>query len=108
LTQSNRNRYGLFGKLKAKSGKENELASILLQAADLVSTAKGCHIYLVSKDTQVGDHLWVFEVWDSQVDHDASLRLEGVRELIAKAIPLIDGRPEQAVLLEVLGGKGID
>ena len=107
MTQSNQNKYGLFGKLRAKPGKGDELASILLQAANLVSTAQGCHLYLVSKDTQDQDLICVIEVWDSNEDHDNSLKLEGVRELISKAMPLIDGRPEQGVVLEVLGGKGL-
>jgi quinol monooxygenase YgiN len=108
MAQPNPSKYGLFGKLKAKTGKANELVSILLHAANLVSTAKGCHLYFVSKDTQNGDLNWVTEVWDSKEDHDNSLKTEGVRELISKAMPLIDGQPEQGVVLEVIGGKGTD
>ncbi|HEV7346996.1 antibiotic biosynthesis monooxygenase family protein [Telluribacter sp.] len=102
------NKYGLHGKLKALSGNGDNLASILLEAAQLVSTAKGCHLYLVSRDTKEAEAVWVTEVWDSKEDHDNSLKVEGVRELIGRAMPLLDGMPEKGQELEVLGGAGIN
>ena len=98
------NKYGLHGKLQAKSGKGDELAAILLQASQLVATAKGCHLYLVSKDAQNPDSIWVTEVWDSKADHDDSLQLDGVGALISQAIPLLADKPEKGLELEVLGG----
>lgn len=97
-------KYGLHGRLQAKQGHGNALAAILLQASQLVSSAKGCHLYLVSKDAQDPDSVWVTEVWDSKEDHDNSLHLEGVGPLIAQAIPLLAGKPEKGAELEVLGG----
>lgn len=97
-------KYGLHGKLKATEGKGEELASILKEASALVSTAKGCHLYMVSKDTKEREAIWVTEVWDSKEDHDQSLHMAGVRELISKAIPLLDGQPEKGVELDVIGG----
>ncbi|MEJ8800689.1 putative quinol monooxygenase [Pontibacter sp. H249] len=97
-------KYGLHGKLQAQEGKGNELASILLQASKLVSTAKGCHLYLVSKDAQNSDSIWITEVWDSKEDHDNSLQLDGVGSLISQAIPLLASKPEKGLELEVLGG----
>ena len=44
--------YGLYGKLKAQQGKREALVAILLQAAELMRTAKGCHLYLVGKRCQ--------------------------------------------------------
>lgn len=101
------NKYGLHGKLKAASGKGDQLASILLEAAKLVSAAKGCHLYLVSKDQNDKDAVWVTEVWDSKENHDESLKLPGVRELISQAMPVLAGPPEKGQVLEVLGGAGI-
>jgi quinol monooxygenase YgiN len=101
-------KYGLFGRLKAQPGKADELVSILLQASNLVSTAKGCHLYLVSKDTQGHDCIRITEVWDSKEDHDHSLDIQGVKELISQAMPLIAGQPEPPIILEVIGGAGID
>ena len=101
------NKYGLHGKLKATTGNGDQLANILLEAARLVSTAKGCHLYLVSKDKNDADAIWVTEVWDSKEDHDNSLKADEVKALIARAFPLLDGMPEKGQELEVLGGAGI-
>ena len=101
------NRYGLHGKLTATEGNGDLLASILLQASQLVSTAKGCHLYLVSKDVSDQQAVWVTEVWDSKTDHDNSLQVAGVKELIAQAIPILNGKPEKGQELQVLGGAGI-
>lgn len=98
------NKYGLHGKLKATAGKGEILANLLAQASQLVSTAKGCHLYLVSRDREEPDSVWGTEVWDSKADHDNSLHLPGVRELIGQAMPFLDGRPEKGLELEVLTG----
>ncbi|MEX0778331.1 MAG: antibiotic biosynthesis monooxygenase family protein [Balneolales bacterium] len=87
MVQTEQNKYGLSGKFTANDGKADELASILLKASKLVSTAKGCQLYIISKDPQNENHVWVTEVWDSKADHNHSLHVEGVRELISKAIP---------------------
>ncbi|GAB3203283.1 quinol monooxygenase YgiN [Pontibacter aydingkolensis] len=97
-------KYGLHGNLKAQNGLGKELAAILLQASALVSTAKGCHLYLVSTDKQNPDTIWITEVWDSKEDHDSSLQLDGVGALISQAMPLLAGKPEKGLELEVLGG----
>jgi quinol monooxygenase YgiN len=99
--------YGLTGKFKAHTGHGAELASILVQASHLVSVAKGCYLYLVSQDAADPNCIWVTEVWASKNDHDNSLNLPGVRELITQALPLIDGRPESTTL-DVLTGADID
>ncbi len=101
-------KYGLLGKLKAKEGNGEELASILLQAAHLVSTAKGCRLYLISKAENDDDAVWVTEVWDSKEDHDNSLRVEGVRALISQALPILAEMPQKGQELQILGGTGIN
>ena len=98
------NKYGLYGKLQAQAGKGKELGEILLKAAELVEKAKGCHLYLVGKTADNPDGIYVIEVWDSKEDHDNSLKLPGVRELITQAMPILHGKPE-GITLEVLGGK---
>jgi quinol monooxygenase YgiN len=98
------NKYGLHGKIQAQPGKGEELATILVQASSLVSTAKECHLYLVSKDTQDKDCISVTEAWDSKEDHDDSLKIAGVRELIAQAMPIIAGPPQKGMELKVIGG----
>lgn len=100
----NAHKYALFGKMTAQPGQREALLSILLQAAQLVSTAKGCQQYLVYKDTQHEDWIWMNEIWDSEADHDNSLHLPGCRELIMQAMPLLAGKPEK-MELALIGGK---
>ena len=101
------NKYLLHGKLTAQDGYGEKLTSILLNASKLVSTAKGCILYIVSKDTADINSVWITEIWDSKEDHDNSLKVEGVNELISMAIPILNGQPQKGQELEVLGGKGI-
>jgi quinol monooxygenase YgiN len=100
-------KYGLHRKLTASEGNRDTLASILLEATKLVSSAPGCQIYLISTDESDDNSVWVTEVWDSQADHDNSLKDPKVRALITQAVPLLVGNPEKGQTLTVLGGAGI-
>ena len=102
------NKYGLHGKLQATTGNGEQLSRILLEASKLVSEAKGCRLYLVSQDSTTPDAVWVTEVWDNKEDHDNSLHFPGVRELIAKAMPLLAGKPEKGQELTVRGSAGLE
>ena len=108
MTQEKQTKYGLFGKLKATAGNGDQLASILLEASRLMATAPGCHVYIVSRDVQDDTLVWITEVWDTEQDHDNSLNVAGVNQLISRAIPLLEGKPESGIKLTVLGGKGLD
>ncbi len=78
--------YGLIGKMKALPGKRDELAAAVLAGS---SDMPGCLSYVVAKDPEDADGLWVTEVWDSEANHKASLSLPAVKESIAKGRPLI-------------------
>ena len=99
--------YFLHGKLTAKAGHRDELSNILLEASKLVANAHGCKIYVIGRDESNQDAVYVTEIWDSKEDHDNSLKLENVRELTKKAMPLIEGQPQKGQELEILGGAGI-
>lgn len=99
--------YLLHGKLTAKNGQSGELANILLEASKLVATAKGCKLYVISKELDEVNAVYVTEIWDSKEDHDHSLKVEGVKELIMKALPILDGQPKKGQEFEVLGGAGL-
>ena len=99
-------KYGLFGKIPAKEGKIDELTGILLEASRGIAQVKGCHLYVVSRSSEEPDSVWVYEVWDTKQDHDDSLKLASTQQLIARAMPLIDGKPE-GKSFEVLGGLGL-
>ena len=101
------NRYGLHGKLKATAGNGGKLADILLEAAAMVATAKGCRLYAISRDDSEPDAVWITEIWDTKEDHDNSLKVPGVRELIGRAMPIIDGPLQKGQELTVIGGFGI-
>lgn len=96
--------YLLQGKLKAKTGKQKELATILIQASKLVSNAETCKLYVVAKQENDPDHVFITEIWESKTDHDESLNLPGVRDLIMTAMPILDGSPQKGQELEILGG----
>lgn len=99
--------YLLHGKLTAITGQSDQLASILLEASKLVSTAKGCKLYAVSKSSTERDSVYVTEIWERKEDHDNSLNVEGVRDLIKKAMPILNGPPAPGQQLDILGGAGI-
>lgn len=101
------NQYLLHGKLIAKQGCEEQLAQILINASKLVSTAQGCKLYAVSKDKDDAHAIFVTEIWDRKEDHDASLSIQGVRELIMQAMPLLERPPTKGQELEILGETGI-
>lgn len=100
-------KYLLHGKLIAKPDAVNELTAILLKAAEGVSKVKGCNLYIISKDKNDKNAVWVTEIWDSKEDHDNSLKAKDTKALISKAIPLLDGQPQRGQELEILGGTGI-
>lgn len=100
-------KYFLHGKLTATQGNGDELTSILLHASKILATIKGCILYVISRDSNDSDSVWVTEIWDTKEDHDNSLKEQAVRELISQAIPIIDGPPQKGQELETVGGKGI-
>lgn len=95
--------YGLIGKMRAATGRRDELAAILLGG---VSGLPGCLSYVVAEDAGDPDALWVTEAWVSEDAHRASLDLPSVREAIARGRPLIAGFGERFVTRPV-GGHGL-
>ena len=98
--------HGLQGKLVAKPGQRDALLA-LLRAASRGAAMPGCRLYIVSEVLAEPDAIAIFEVWDDKAAHDASLQLEPVRALIAKARPLIATMAEPLALRPV-GGQGLD
>lgn len=98
--------FGLVGKLVAHPGKRDDLADLLLRAAEAVAAADGSRLYLVSISEAEPDSVWVTEVWDSREAHRASLEIDAVKALIAEGMPLIAGMGE-SIELQPLGGFGL-
>lgn len=96
----------MFGKLTAEPGERDALVRYLLRAAELLREAPGCDLYVVATSPTELDAVWVMEAWRRKADHDASLALPGVRELIAQARPLIAAMADPIITVPV-GGKGL-
>lgn len=101
------NKYFLHGKLNAKENEAEHLGSISLEAANVLSNAKGCLFYVIGKDPADASAIWVTEIWETKEDHDQSLTDPAVRSLIMQAMPLLDGMPQKGQELFLLGGKGV-
>lgn len=96
--------YGLIGRIQTSPGAAAELASILVEG---VAGMPGCLSYVVARDHDDSDSIWVTEVWDSQESHEASLSLPSVQEAIAKGRPLILGFFDRTVT-QPIGGYGLE
>lgn len=95
--------YGLIGKMIAKSGQRDALATVLLEG---VAGMPGCLSYVVAYDPHDPDLLWITEVWESREAHAASLSLSTVKEAITKGRPMIVGMEAVAQTVP-LGGHGL-
>ena len=98
--------YGLQGRMVAKPGQRDALLALLL-GASRGAPMPGCRLYIVSEVPAEPDVIAISEVWDDKAAHDASLQLETVRALIARARPLIASMGEPLELRPV-GGQGLD
>lgn len=97
-------RIARYGKATARRGEGGRLAELLLAAADDLRGDPGCELYLVSRQADDEDVIWVTELWRSQADLDASLeRIRGSDD-VAAALALVEDW--QMIELDLLGGKG--
>jgi quinol monooxygenase YgiN len=97
-------RISRYGKATAKEGRGGELAEKLLAAADEMRDDPGCELYLINRETENPDVVWVTELWRSQADLDASLeRIRGSDD-VAAVMEIVAGF--EVVELDLLGGKG--
>lgn len=95
--------YGLIGKMKAVPGQRDALVAIILEGA---GDMPGCLSYIVARDAEDADGIWITEVWDSEESHDASLKLPSVQVAIGKARDLVAGM-EKGVATVPVGGVGL-
>jgi quinol monooxygenase YgiN len=95
--------YGLIGKITAAPGQRDALAAILLEGTGAMP---GCLSYIVATDASDPDALWITEVWDSQAQHQASLKLIAVQAAIVKGRPVIMGFSNR-VETTPIGGYGL-
>jgi len=94
------NTYGLIAKLVSVAGRRDELIAIL---AESTVQMPGCVSYVIAKDAEDENTLWVTEVWESVTAHDESLSLPAVKAAIGKGRPLIADFSRVAVTNPVAG-----
>lgn len=94
--------YGLIGQITAVAGKRDELATPLAGMAEM----PGCLSYVVARDVNDPDALWVTEVWESRQAHEDSLGLPNVQAAITAGRPLIAGF-ENRTETQPVGGVGL-
>ena len=95
--------YGLLGKMTATPGQRDALIAILL---DGVADMPGCLSYIVAKDLDDEDSIWITEVWENQASHAESLALPAVQQAIMRGKPLIADFGDSIVTVPV-GGHGL-
>jgi len=95
--------YGLIGRMQAAPGQREVLLALLLEGS---GGMPGCLSYVVARDPQDPDGIWITEVWDSAQSHKASLSLPQVQAAIAKARPIIAGFSDSHETAPV-GGIGL-
>lgn len=95
--------FGLINKLSAAADKRDELISILLAGTH---NMPGCLHYIISKDLDDATALWIFEVWENEAAHKASLSLPSVQEAIGAGRAFITGM-DAIAKTEPVGGVGL-
>ena len=98
--------YGLQGRFTAQPGKGDELAALLLEAADGLRAHDDCLLYVIGRLPAEPDAVLVYEVWTSAEAHRASLDLQATKAAIERGRPLIAGMSDR-VEFEPSGGKGL-
>jgi quinol monooxygenase YgiN/mannose-6-phosphate isomerase-like protein (cupin superfamily) len=94
-----------YAKATAKPGQGAALAEVMLRVAESLEGAPGCLMYIVNRSPSEPDAVWVTELWRSQDDMDAALKLDSARALMPEVMELVDG-PFEQINLEPLGGVG--
>ncbi|WP_433147973.1 putative quinol monooxygenase [Actinomadura nitritigenes] len=97
-------RVARYGKLVAQEGRGRELAELLLAAAARLEDEPGCELYLVNRQADAPDTVWVTELWRDQSALQAVLeQIKGSPETAA-AMKLVAAA--EMIELDHLGGKG--
>ena len=96
--------YALVNKLTAKPGHRDEVVDILLESGRLLDDP-ACALYLVTKAVDDPDLIYVVDLWATKEAHEAALQQPELRPFVERAMPLLEGMPEQTEL-EPAGGGG--
>ncbi len=95
--------YGLIGRMTAIPGQRDALIGILLEG---IRNMPGCLSYVVARDRDEPNAIWITEVWTDEDSHRASLALPAVKQAIARGKALIAGFDSRTVT-EPVDGHGL-
>jgi quinol monooxygenase YgiN len=97
-------RVARYAKLTALDGRGSDLADLLLAAAGDLEAEPGCELYLVNRQADAPDVIWVTELWRTQADLETVLeQIKGSPD-VAAAMGLVQAA--EMIALDPLGGKG--
>ena len=99
---------GRYVKFTAQAGRGDEVAQLLLRAAESLREVAGCELYVINRSPSEPDVVRVTELWLSQEALDVSLeqlQTDEGKAQIAEVMALLEGPPELTEL-EPLGGVG--
>jgi quinol monooxygenase YgiN len=92
--------------LTAKPGKRGQVIDILIESGELFDDNPACVLYLVSESADDPNLVWVVDLWTSQEAHAEALKAPELRPYVEKALPLLQGMPEQ-IEVRPVGGRGV-
>ena len=80
--------FGQINKITTVPGKRAEVVRLVKSGSN---SMPGCHSYIVAKDAQDADVIWVSEVWDSAEMQKASMDIPNIKESVEEAMAMIAG-----------------
>lgn len=92
---------------RAEAGAADELARVLVLVSDGLGSMPGCISWIVARNPQEADEVWVQELWSSEQAADEALTAEGTGDgpTPEDVMRLCDGPPRRTDLIPV-GGVG--
>jgi quinol monooxygenase YgiN len=96
--------HALINRLTAKPGQRRQVVDILLESGKLFDDNPDCLLYLVSESADDPDRIWVVDLWTTQEAHAEALKAPELQPFVQRAVPLLEGMPEQ-LQLHPPGGK---
>lgn len=105
VSSNDMERVARYGKFVAHDRRGHELAELLLSAAGTLESAPGCELYLVNRQADAPDTVWVTELWRSKADLDAVLKQVAGSPEVAAALRLVHSA--ETIELDLLGGAGL-
>ena len=81
-----------YAKMTAREGKSDDLAKLLLAAAEELGDDPACELYLVSHEAADPAAIWVTELWRSRPELEATIEaIKGSDEVAAARELTADG-----------------